>query len=353
MGLFDFKLTYQWLYWTAPTDEPPAAPEGLTRYWVETPSGKIEVLSNQGANPTTTKTPIFFVHGGMGSAWVWTEYMQYFAKHGIPCYAVSLRGHGNSWHPSYMRMVYLTTRQNLSDDAIAAIKWVQERQGSEVLLVGHSSGGGLAQGILSAKQAHVKGLALLGAVPGFGSYGVYANWAMFDPWFAIRMIFHGWHPNSPLSHPFLVKQAFFGDQMSDSAVLKFQKHVNRYESFLWPISMMRPFTTAASIVNSIGGWGGGSGERIMVMTGTQDKMMTHGVMSKLAVFYRTALAELVGSKKLDAKVDEVKPLSGEGGNDDEGSGVRLAWVPGAGHHLQNDIMWEVGAKKLLGFHEQL
>ncbi|TQN69474.1 Lariat debranching enzyme [Colletotrichum shisoi] len=304
MGLFDFKLTYQWLYWTAPTGEPPAAPEGLTRHWVETPSGQIEVLSNQGADPTTTKPPIFFVHGGMGSAWVWTEYMQYFAEHGIPCYAVSLRGHGNSWHPSYMGMVYLTTRQNLADDAIAAIKWVQERQGSEVLLVGHSSGGGLAQGILSA------------------NYGVYANWVMFDPWFAIRMLFHGRHPNSPLSNPFLVKQAFFGDQMPDSAVLKFQKHVNRYESFLWPISMMRPFTTAASIAESISGWG--SSERIMVMAGTQDKMMTHDVMSKLAALYRTAFAELVGSKKLDAKVNDVEPLSGEGGNDDKGSGISHA-----------------------------
>ncbi|WYZ36685.1 hypothetical protein EsH8_II_000191 [Colletotrichum jinshuiense] len=351
MGLLDFKLAYQWLYWTAPTGEPPAAPEGLTRYWVETPSGRIEVLSNQGANPKTSKTPIFFIHGGMGSAWVWTEYMQYFAKHDVPCYAVSLRGHGNSWHPSYLRMVYFTTRQNLTDDAVAAIRWVQERQGSEVLLVGHSSGGGLSQGILSAKQARVKGLALLGAVPGAGSYGVYANWAVFDPWFAIRMLFHGWHPNSPLSHPFLVKQAFFGDQMPESGVLKFQKHVNRYESFLWPISMMKPFVRATDIITSIGGWG--TSERIMILTGAQDKLMTHGVMTKMAAFYRDAFAELVRAKKLDAKVYEVKRLSGEGDEDDEENGVTLAWVPGAGHHLQNDVMWEVGAKKLLGFYEQL
>ncbi|OLN92154.1 hypothetical protein CCHL11_01374 [Colletotrichum chlorophyti] len=351
MGLFDFKLTYQWLYWTAPTGEPPAAPKGLTRHWVQTPSGRIEVLSNQGANPTTSRTPIFFIHGGMGSAWVWTEYMLYFARHGIPCYAVSLRGHGNSWHPSYLRMVYFTTRQNLADDAIAAIKWVQERQNSEVLLVGHSSGGGLSQGILSAKQAHVKGLALLGAVPGSGSYGVYFNWAMFDPWFTVRMLFHGWHPNSPLSHPFLVRQAFFGDQMPESAVLEFQKHANRYESFLWPISMMKPFANVANIVSSIGGWG--SGERILILTGTQDKMMTFSVMSNMAAFYRNGFAELVSGKKVDAKVDVVEPVDGEGDKDNAGSGVRLAWVLGAGHHLQNDVTWEVGAKKLLAFYEQL
>ncbi|KAF4818020.1 putative esterase/lipase [Colletotrichum siamense] len=351
MGIFDFRLSYQWLFWTAPTGEPPAAPEGLTRYWVETPSGRIEVLSNQSETPNTSKTPIVFVHGGMGSAWVWAEYMRYLAKHDVPCYAVSLRGHGNSWHPSYLKMVYFTTRQNLADDAIAAIRWVQERQGSEVLLVGHSSGGGLSQGILSAQQARVKGLALLGAVPAFGSYGVYANWAMFDPWFAVRMLFHGWHPNSPLSHPFLVKQAFFGDQMTEAGVADFQQHVNRYESFLWPTSMMKPFAKAADIINSIGGWG--ASMRILILTGTQDKLMTRGVMQRLAAAFRRAFTQLVGENKLDAKLDDVYPTGSEGSEDDESCGVKLAWVSGAGHHLQNDVMWEVGAKKLLDFYEEL
>uniref|UniRef100_L2GEA8 Alpha beta hydrolase fold protein n=1 Tax=Colletotrichum fructicola (strain Nara gc5) TaxID=1213859 RepID=L2GEA8_COLFN len=314
MGIFDFRLSYQWLFWTAPTGEPPAAPEGLTRYWVETPSGRIEVLSNQSETPNTSKTPIVFVHGGMGSAWVWTEYMRYLGKHDIPCYAVSLRGHGNSWHPSYLKMVYFTTRQNLADDAIAVIRWVRERQGSEVLLVGHSSGGGLSQGILSAQQARVKGVALLGAVPAFGSHGVYANWAMFDPWFAVRMLFHGWHPNSPLSHPFLHDEAF--------------RQGRRHS-----------------------GWG--TSTRILILTGTQDKLMTHGVMQKLAGTFRHAFAQLVGEKKLDAKVDTVNSTGSEGSEDDEGCGVRLAWIHGAGHHLQNDVMWEVGAKKLLDFYEQL
>lgn len=165
------------------------------------------------------------------------------------------------------------------------------------------------------------------------------------------MLFHGWHPNSPLSHPYLVKQAFFGDQMPESGVLEFQKHINRYESFLWPISMMKPFVRATDIITSISGWG--TSERIMILTGAQDKLMTHGVMTKMAAFYRDAFAELVRAKKLDAKVYEVKRLSGEGDEDDEDTGVTLAWVPGAGHHLQNDVMWEVGAKKLLGFYEQL
>jgi pimeloyl-ACP methyl ester carboxylesterase len=106
----------------------------------------------------------------MGGAWVWTEYLEYFAARGIPCYAVSLRGHGGSWHPSFLRMVYGTTKRMLADDAVAALRWVQEREGGkEVVLVGHSSGGGLSQLILSEQDVRVKGLVLAGAVPGFGS----------------------------------------------------------------------------------------------------------------------------------------------------------------------------------------
>lgn len=71
--------------------------------------------------------------------------MEYFAARGIPSYAVSLRGHGESWHPSYLRMVYGTTKRALADDVVAAVRWVQDREeAGEVVLVGHSSGGGLA-----------------------------------------------------------------------------------------------------------------------------------------------------------------------------------------------------------------
>jgi pimeloyl-ACP methyl ester carboxylesterase len=106
----------------------------------------------------------------MGGAWVWIEYLQFFAARGIPCYAVSMRGHGGSWHPSYLRMVYATTKRMLANDVVAGLRWAQEREGGrEAVLVGHSSGGGLSQFILSEGDVKVKGLVLVAAVPGFGS----------------------------------------------------------------------------------------------------------------------------------------------------------------------------------------
>lgn len=67
-------------------------------------------------------------------------------------------------------MVYGTTKRALADDFVAGIEFVREREGRDVVLVGHSSGGGLSQFILSEGDVRVKGLVLLGAVLGTGSY---------------------------------------------------------------------------------------------------------------------------------------------------------------------------------------
>lgn len=174
------NFTFKWLRWRRPTAPLLPLPSGVERFFLDTPGGKIEVLyaapqrPSQTAPTSTTPpshaSPLFFVHGGMGGAWVWLEYLQYFSARGVPCYAVSMRGHGGSYYPSFLRMVYWTTKRMLADDVLAGLRWAQEREGGrEVVLVGHSSGGGLSQLILSEKEARVKALVLVGAVPGFGS----------------------------------------------------------------------------------------------------------------------------------------------------------------------------------------
>lgn len=126
--------------------------------------------------------PLFFVHGGFGCAAVWTEYMTFLSSspYNIPCYSISLRGHGASWCPSYLRMVYGTSKRSLADDIVTGIEYVQKteqerKQGNSeltepirVLLVAHSNGGGLAQLALDAGDVQVRGLALLDSAPNFG-----------------------------------------------------------------------------------------------------------------------------------------------------------------------------------------
>ncbi|KAK4122776.1 alpha/beta-hydrolase [Parathielavia appendiculata] len=347
------NFTFRWIRFRRPTGPPSPLPSGIERTFIDTPGGKIEVLHAkppQQARPNAS--PLFFVHGGMGGAWVWTEYLQFFAARGIPCYAVSMRGHGDSYYPSFWRMVYRTTLRNLADDVLAAHRWVVEREGGkEVVLVGHSSGGGLSQFLLDKKDLKVKGLVLTGAIPGFGSDRVYDNWRKMDPWFTIRMIFHLWHPNSPLSHPAFTRRAFFSQEQTDAYVEAFHEKISRYESFLWPLAMTKPFVNPQNIISQIAGWG--SGQRIMVLAGERDKLVSLDIKEDLAQMYRTKYSAMVQEKQLQAEDAAVVPLSGESGPDNAGHGVRFCVVPNAGHHLQNDVTWETGAEKLLAFYEQL
>jgi hypothetical protein len=177
------------------------------------------------------------------------------------------------------------------------------------------------------------------------------NWWLLDPWFMIRVLFHGWHSNSPLSHPYLTKQAFFSKEYPEDKLVEFQSNLNRYESFLWPLGMMLRFVDPKEVIQNITGWG--SSNRMLIMAGTEEKLMTREIQEKAAETYRTAFSELVREKRIQAKDDAVYPLRGEGDSDNAGHGIELAWVPGAGHHLQNDTVWEIGAEKLVAFLRQL
>ncbi|KAL2265273.1 hypothetical protein VTJ83DRAFT_6373 [Remersonia thermophila] len=355
-------FTFRWLRWRRP-DPPPLypLPDGVERLFVDAPGGKLEILYARprgAARPDAA--PLFFVHGGMGGAWVWLEYLTFFSARGIPCYAVSMRSHGGSYYPSYLRMVYMTTMRMLAGDVVAGLRWAQEREGGrETVLVGHSSGGGLSQLLLSDGDARVKGLALVGAIPGFGSSRVYTGWMSMDPWFLPRMWFQLGHPSSPLSHPALTWNAFFSRAQSAAFVKAFHDRLTPYESFLWSLGMSKPFVNMRNVVSQIAGWDKDTSvmvkrQNLMILAGESDTLMRVPIMEDLANAYRVACAGLASQKKKPRDVGaEVIPVEGAGDRDNTGHGVRFCLVPKAGHHMQNDIPWEVGAQKLLAFYEQL
>lgn len=160
-------LSYSWIHWTRPSGPPMPIPEGIERFFVKTPEGNLEVLHANPPTPTL-KSPIVFTHGAMGSATMWIPYMRYLASNGVTSYSVSTRGHGASWYPTFLRMSYCTTKRMLGDDLLACINEVEKREGSQVVLVGHSGGGGLSQFLVN-KGTKVKALALLAPISGNGS----------------------------------------------------------------------------------------------------------------------------------------------------------------------------------------
>ena len=149
-------------------------PPHITRAFISTPSGDLELLISKPVHPDPKAPPIFFIHGGCGHASVWLEWMTHLhsSGYGGTLYAYSARNHGASYAVPYLRMVYGTSLDDLADDLVACVQAVGEMEGGEgreAVMVGHSSGGGLLQYVLAKGRVKCRGLCLLDAVPHFGN----------------------------------------------------------------------------------------------------------------------------------------------------------------------------------------
>jgi len=165
----------RWILSWRPTI-PPAnpLPEGITRSFISTPSGALELLSAKPPSNSTSaalQSPILFCHGGFGCAEVYVPWLQHLASRGYNAHAMSVRGHGHSWAPGFFRMTFLTTASTLATDVAAGVAYLEKEYGKkgEVILAGHSSGGGLVQMVCDQELAEVKALILIAGTPSFGA----------------------------------------------------------------------------------------------------------------------------------------------------------------------------------------
>lgn len=178
------------LRWTLPKEPRPSRPlpSSITRSFISSDQGRdLELLTACSNAPSFSsnpaRPPIFFLHGGFGGAFVWIEWMTFLRERGYTCYAISLRGHGESWNPGFWRMTWGTGLNDLAQDVRCAWEEVllREEKRRQIngeadekmdpvlpVLVGHSSGGGLAQYVLSEGLVRTEALVLCAAIPGFG-----------------------------------------------------------------------------------------------------------------------------------------------------------------------------------------
>jgi len=91
--------------------------------------------------------PIVFVHGAWHGAWCWELFLDYFARHGHPCYAPSLRGHGVSPNNKSLK---ITRIDDYVEDIRQTVALVQSETGLNPVLIGHSMGGLVVQKYLES-----------------------------------------------------------------------------------------------------------------------------------------------------------------------------------------------------------
>lgn len=119
---------------------------------------------------------ILFVHGASAGAWNWENFLQQFSAAGYDAYAMDLRGHGdNPPLPELGKAVMA--------DYVADVRGVMKEIGEDVVLVGHSMGGGVVQVV--AETAPLKALVLASSAP---VAGVKFQNPPFNVWFLLHII---------------------------------------------------------------------------------------------------------------------------------------------------------------------
>ena len=96
---------------------------------------------------------IVLVHGICHGAWCWENIIDFFAAQGYQCYAVSLRGHGNSKGRAKLNSFTLS-------DYVEDVKTVVDMCAAKPFLVGHSMGGAVVQQYIGKYSDTVQGAVL-------------------------------------------------------------------------------------------------------------------------------------------------------------------------------------------------
>lgn len=287
-----------------PTRGPPR--RWLSRSWVATPHGRLELLSatppgpSRLSPPTSTTpspphppsprndalAPIVCLHGGFHSASCFHRLLPDLAARGIPAYALSFPAHGESHHLPLFKHLTLS-KHELAEDAARALAHVRALHPSRPppVLLGHSAGGGIAQLVLDGQRGRstdssVSGLILLAAFPASGGLPVFVNWAKLDPGLGLRTLRLGGHPKAALWTPALARRAFFSRAFpADGPALdEVWSLLEPLESLAWPAGLILRFADEARVRWATRG-------RVAVIGGAEDALMTPPVVQATARAY--------------------------------------------------------------------
>lgn len=319
-----------------------AAAPVLESLSLSTPSGDLELLS---CIPSASyKSPILCLHGAFCSAEDYRNFLPFFASHGYPAYSLSLRGHGRSWAMSWVTRTLLTSLDDYVADIMAAASLVTERhpEAPPMVLVGHSFGGGHMQYLLAqqsqSNSSPVKfgGLVLLAAAPlSGGGKEILANWEQVE---APQGYKYPWSPRSQLDTADQVRAAFFQPETPEDTIDRWLSYCKTAsEGIRTGLSVFWPFGTATDVLKTLVGIEGNGGQtrKVLLVSGSNDRLVTACMVEENAKAYQAAEEELPGNQETGDNSGTITSIS----------------IPGSAHHLMMDIVWEDCALRILNWIE--
>ncbi|ETS73980.1 hypothetical protein PFICI_13846 [Pestalotiopsis fici W106-1] len=285
---------------------------------------------------SSNKPPLLFLHGAKCSAHDYMNFLPYFAAHGYPAYALSIRGHGASWSQSRLRKILFTTLFSWAHDTQSALNLIvaHHHNSPPPVLVGHSLGGGALQFMLSHGLLHIgrdnangqiPGLILLGSVPLYGGgQEIIGNIKQVE---APSGYPHIWSDRGLVSTPKQVRQLFFTQEAEEEAIHEWI-HMCRteLESAMAGLFICFPLGEAGKVLNALAGVGTPTKTRkVLCVAGVEDKLVPPAMVLRNSGLYAAAATHL----ELDKEA------------------CMVVTVNDCAHHLMMDLGWEHCAQVML------
>jgi pimeloyl-ACP methyl ester carboxylesterase len=232
---------------------------------------KLEIISRY-PSVDTHSTPLLFVHGALHAAWCWeVHFLDYFAQHGFPAYAVNLRGHGNSEGRDNLRWTRIA---DFVDDLANAAQQLPRPP----ILIGHSMGAFIIQKYLENHSAPAA--VLLMPPPPTGLFAATLRIVRRHPLVFAKI-------NLTLSlfplvgTPRLARDAFFSEDLPDDELLQYWRRMqdDSFLGFLDMLALDLPKTAGVSVP-------------LLVMGASRDNMLKPDEIHATARAYNTK-AEII------------------------------------------------------------
>jgi len=142
------------------------------------PEPHLEVRSRRPAR-SSGRPPLLFVHGGYTDGWCWEpHFLPWFAAHGYPAHALSLRGHGRSGGRETLFAAGL-------EDFAADVAQTARTLPADPVLIGHSMGAAIVEHLFASTP--VRAAALLAPVPPAGLGPVAYRLAAHHPEYLVNL----------------------------------------------------------------------------------------------------------------------------------------------------------------------
>jgi pimeloyl-ACP methyl ester carboxylesterase len=182
----------------------------------------LELLHHAPTALTPSRPPLLFIHGAWHGAWCWeVHFLPYFAAQGWDCYALSLRGHGESPGKDLLRWVSI---QDYVDDVQSVVDQLPETP----ILIGHSMGGFIVQHLLEGR--HFPAAVLVTPIPPSGTMGLLLRSIVHTPVAVIMSTFQ-FRLRPIIGNLALARRALFTQSLSDEVARQYYKKMGD-ESFL-------------------------------------------------------------------------------------------------------------------------